>query len=152
MAGYVARDMSGSVPITETAPSARWDQVVYAKGAPFNITPVLTDGVVYADEMVNALVQRFGRQDGATGVRGYSLDNEPALWFDTHPRLHPSKVTYTELLSRSIALSQAINAVDSSAEVFGPAAYRLHRAIVAAGCDRSQYRGRWLYLVRRLLP
>jgi len=44
----------------------------------------------------------------ATGVRGYCLDNEPALWFDTHPRIHPDKVTYIELINKSVALSTAV--------------------------------------------
>ncbi|KAB8145969.1 hypothetical protein F8S13_02510 [Chloroflexia bacterium SDU3-3] len=123
MAGYVARDKNGTVTEAETAPSARWDQVVFAKGAPFTTTPVLTDGVVYMDEFVNFLVKKYGPSTSATGVKGYSLDNEPALWSSTHVRIHPSQLTYSEIVSRSIGLASAVKGVDPNAEIFGPAAY-----------------------------
>jgi hypothetical protein len=38
---------------------------------------------------VNLLVNKLGKaSDG--GIKFYSLDNEPALWPSTHPRIHPS--------------------------------------------------------------
>jgi hypothetical protein len=123
MAGYAAKDKNGVVEESQTAPSSRWVPVVAAKGAPFATDPDQADGAIYMDELVNFLVQQYGAAASPSGVRGYSLDNEPALWPSTHPRIHTAQLTYTELVSRSIALARAVKAVDSSAEVFGPAAY-----------------------------
>ncbi len=54
----------------------------------------------------------------------YCLDNEPDLWASTHPRLRPNgKLSYEELLSRTIALADAIKRVAPGALVFGPVSY-----------------------------
>ncbi len=123
MAGYVAADGKGTVQPSEVAPSARWDQESPKKPTAFAQTPDLTDGVVYMDEFVNALVQRYGGAASPQGVRWYSLDNEPALWSSTHPRIHPQAVGAAELLDRSVALASATKAVDPGAEIIGSAAY-----------------------------
>lgn len=122
-AGYVARDKNGTVSEGETAPSARWSKVVFAKGSPFTTTPDLSDGNVYVDEEVNLLVSRYGLGSTPTGVKGYSIDNEPALWPETHPRIHPGKTTVAEVIERGIALSRGVKGVDPTAEMFGPASY-----------------------------
>ncbi|TKH45533.1 hypothetical protein C1I60_03455 [Paenibacillus terrae] len=123
MAGYVAKDGNGSVEESEKAPSARWDQVVNAKNAPFQLQPDLNDNQVYADEFVNFLVKKYGAASTKTGVKGYALDNEPALWSHTHPRIHGEKVGAKELVDRSVSLSKAVKAVDAGAEIFGPVLY-----------------------------
>jgi len=123
MAGYVAKDKNGSVSVAETAPSSRWDKVQFVKGSPFSLSPSLTDTSVYMDEYVNFLVEVFGYANTATGVKGYALDNEPALWPSTHPRIHPNKTTCQEVTQKGIALSNAVKSVDSSAEIFGPVLY-----------------------------
>jgi len=123
MAGYVAADKNGAVSAAETAPSARWRQVVDAKGSPFSLTPDTSDGNVYMDEEVNYFVQKYGSASTSTGIKGYSLDNEPALWSSTHPRIHPDSVGAQELVDRSVSLSKAVKAVDPAAEIFGPALY-----------------------------
>ena len=121
MAGYVSADKDGSVTFEETAPSKRWNEVVFKKDAPFAETPDLTDDKVYMDEYVNYIVSKLGDASSATGIQGYSLDNEPVLWNDTHPYLHPEEVTSTELITKSIELAKAVKAVDPKAEIFGPA-------------------------------
>ena len=74
--------------------------------------------MVYQDELVNHLVGALGKaKDG--GVRYYALDNEPALWPSTHPRIHPARTTYAEMLSRSEATAAAITAVDPGAQILG---------------------------------
>ena len=123
MAGYAAADANGPVSAAETAPSPRWVKVEPRKNAAFATMPDLTDGVVYMDELVNLLVQRFGTAASATGVRWYSLDNEPELWPYTHPRIHPDTVRAAELVSRSIALATAVKDVDPTSEILGPAHY-----------------------------
>lgn len=123
MAGFVSADKNGAVTEAETAPSNRWTPVQFAKGSNFSFTPDLNDGVVYMDEYVNHLVQKYGNAASSTGINGYSLDNEPALWAGTHPRVFPQKLTVAELLNRSIALSKAVKEIDPSSEIFGPALY-----------------------------
>ncbi|MFZ5988339.1 MAG: glycoside hydrolase family 9 protein [Bacillota bacterium] len=122
-AGYVTADGDGPVSELEAAPSARWKEVRFAKNAPFTLTPDTTDDYVYMDEFVNFLVNKYGDASTPTGVKGYSIDNEPGLWSDTHPRIHPEKVTATELLEKSAALAKAVKNVDPYAEIFGPALY-----------------------------
>ena len=122
MAGYVAADGTGPVSEAEAAPSVRWAKVEPRKGGPLSTTPDPCDGVVYADEKVNLLVQRFGRAE-AGGVRWYALDNEPGLWASTHPRIHPAIVGAAELVERSVALASAVKAVDPGAGVMGPALF-----------------------------
>ena len=123
MAGYVAKDKSGPVSEAETAPSPRWAAAEFEKGSPYTLSPDLSDTSVYIDEYVNFLVNKFGAAYTATGIKGFSLDNEPSLWNSTHPRLHPLKPTCREIIQRSIALSKSVKDIDSSAEIFGPALY-----------------------------
>ena len=123
MAGYVAKDKNGPVSEAETAPSPRWAAAKFEKGNLLTLTPDLSDTNVYIDEYVNFLVNKFGMANTVTGIKGYSLDNEPSLWSSTHPRLHPLKPTCQEIIQRSIALSKAVKDIDSSADIFGPALY-----------------------------
>ncbi len=122
MAGYVSADGNGAVTDAETAPSARWVPVYPRKNKPFALTPDLNDNAVYLDELVNFMVDRYGRAaDG--GVLGYSLGNEPTLWPETHPRIHSDQPLAQELIDRSVALASAVKDVDSSAKIFGPALF-----------------------------
>lgn len=122
LAGYVAADKAGPVSSAETAPSARWKQIVHAKGSAFSLTPDLTDGAVYSDEAVNYLVTTLGTAAGG-GIRGYSLDNEPGLWSSTHPRIHSAAAGAAELAAKSKALAKAVKSVDQTAETFGGVFY-----------------------------
>lgn len=122
MAGYVSADNAGTVTPEQTAPSPRWARVQFRKGAPFSLQPDLNDGVVYMDEQVNFLVSTFGRADKG-GVTMYSLDNEPALWDNTHLRIHPKPATCDEMIERSVGLSAAVKDVDPTALVIGPALF-----------------------------
>lgn len=122
-AGYVSADGNGPVRASEAAPSARWKEVKFTKGAPFSLIPDTNDNYVYMDEFVNFLVNKYGNATSATGIKGYSLDNEPALWQMTHPLMHPQKPTCSELVNKNIELAKAIKAVDPGAEVFGGVMY-----------------------------
>ncbi|MDD7518105.1 glycoside hydrolase family 44 protein [Ruminococcus flavefaciens] len=123
LAGYVSADKDGTVTEEEKAPSKRWNKVVLTKDAPFADTPDLTDGVVYMDEYVNYIINKLGDSKSATGIQGYSLDNEPVLWNDTHSRMHPEPVTIKELGEKSIEMAKNVKKLDPNAEVFGPALY-----------------------------
>lgn len=137
MAGYVSADKAGAVADSEAAPSSRWNEVKFKKDGALSLTPDLTDGTVYMDEYVNYLVQTLGDASTSTGMQGYSLDNEPVLWNDTHSLLHPNEVSNQELVSKSIELSAAVKDVDPKAEIFGPAFWGMLPCI--NGSDGENY-------------
>ena len=119
---WVSADKSGPVEEAEKAPSKRFLKSLPKKPGPLSLKPDLSDGVVYQDEFVNLLVTKHGRADKG-GAKFYALDNEPALWPSTHPRVHPDRTTYKEIVSRSEALAAEITRLDPSAIVLGAVAF-----------------------------
>ena len=140
MAGYVSADKAGTV--TETAPSDRWNEVVFRKNGDLLLEPDLTDGKVYMDEYVNYLVKTLGDSTTSTGIQAYSLDNEPFLWNDTHPYLHPEECTADELIEKSIELAQVVKELDPNAEVYGPALWGMLPCI-QAGTSENFTDAKW---------
>ena len=122
LAGYVSADMDGIVSQSEKAPSNRWNKVELIKGSDFADTPDLTDGTVYMDEYVNYLVKNLGSAKNG-GIRGYSMDNEPALWNSTHALMHPEKTTCAEIVDKNVTMAKAVKQIDPDAEIFGPALF-----------------------------
>ncbi len=122
-AGYVSRDKDGPVSQSEQAPSPRWRQVRFAKGGVFTLNPDTSDAWVSVDEEVSFLVSRYGTAASVHGVRGYAVDNEPALWPFSHPRLHPAHTTVAEVIAKNVALAKAVKSVDPAAEIFGAVTY-----------------------------
>lgn len=133
MAGYVAADKNGTVSESEKAPSARWNEVAFRKNDTLLLEPDLTDDKVYMDEYVNYLVNTLGGAKTSTGIQGYSLDNEPFLWNDTHPLNHPEEAGCNELIDKSIELAKVVKEIDPDAEVFGPALWGMLPCAVAGG-------------------
>ena len=123
LAGYAAADKKGAVSEAEAAPSDRWNEVRLTKGSAFAETPDLEDGTVYMDEYVNYIIGKLGDSQAKTGIQGYSLDNEPALWSSTHSRIHPEPVGMKELSDKSAEMAAAVKKLDPKAEIFGPALY-----------------------------
>jgi mannan endo-1,4-beta-mannosidase len=123
MAGYAAKDKNGTVAAGEAAPSARWAEVRNLKGSALSPAPSLADNFVFMDELTAFLVDKYGGAAAATGIRGYALDNEPALWPSTHPLIHPNPPACLELLAKSIGLAGTIKGQDPAAETFGPVAF-----------------------------
>jgi len=119
MAGYVAADQAGTVTVGETAPSARWKQVVPKKPGSLIYPPNLSDNYIYVDEEVKHLVDTFGSASQPNGVKFYSLDNEPGLWDNTHPRIHPTPVYCAEYVAKTTATAKAIKDVDPEALIIG---------------------------------
>jgi len=89
------------------------------KPGAFVFQPAPTSPVVYQDEWVNHLVTRFGTA-GQGGVRFYEIDNEPMLWSSTQRDVHPAELSYDGLASMFAQYSDAIKAVDPTAQVLGP--------------------------------
>lgn len=118
MLDFVAADKSGNVTREQKAPSARFVRTLTKKRGPLSLTPDPRDGVVYQEELVNYLVTKLGKAQNG-GVRFYSLDNEPALWSETHPYVHPERTTYAEVVRRSEETAKMITDLDPSAFVLG---------------------------------
>ncbi len=123
LAGYVAADKKGIIRENESAPSARWNEVRLTKDGEFSDSPDLSDGIVYMDEYVNFIINTLGDSNSETGIQGYSLDNEPALWNHTHSKIHPDPVSIEELTEKSVEMAYAVKQLDPNAEIFGPALY-----------------------------
>jgi mannan endo-1,4-beta-mannosidase len=122
-AGYVAKDKKGNVSEGETAPSPRWTKVVFEKGSAFKAVPDTTDDAVYTDEFVALMKAKYGAADAANGVKRWAVDNEPALWPYTHPRLHKDTTRAAELVEKTTALALAVKKVDPQSEIFGGVFY-----------------------------
>ncbi len=89
------------------------------KPAPFVLNPDPGSSVVYQDEWVNHLKTLFG--SAATGgVRFFAIDNEPGLWSSTQRDVHPARVSYDEEARVFLNYSDAVKAVDPTAQVLGP--------------------------------
>ena len=89
------------------------------KPGPFVFQPAPASPIVYQDEWVNHLVSRFGTA-AQGGVRYYEIDNEPMLWSSTQRDVHPAQLSYDGLATVFAEYSDAIKAVDPSAQVLGP--------------------------------
>jgi Glycoside hydrolase family 44 len=122
LSDYVSADKNGPVAETDAAPSRRFVRSVPRKIGAYSAVPDLRDGVAYQDEFVAFLVKKLGTADHG-GPKFYSLDNEPALWPSTHPRIHPKPTTYAEIVRRSETTAAAITEIDPSAMVLGAVAY-----------------------------
>ncbi len=122
MIDWSTADKNGPVKEDEKAPSKRFLKSLPRRpGGPL-VTPDLADGAVYQDGLVALLVQKLGRA-AQGGVKFYSLDNEPALWPTTHPRVHPNPTTYEEITTRSEATAAMITELDPTATVLGAVAF-----------------------------
>ena len=126
MAGYVAKDKNGTVSVGDAAPSSRWAKVQARKNGPLSLQPDLTDNTIYVEEELNFLLNKFGQSNTATGIKAYSLDNEPCLWSSSHELLWGNRragTTVQNLMDKSIELAALIKEKDPGAEVYGPALY-----------------------------
>jgi mannan endo-1,4-beta-mannosidase len=119
---FVTADKDGSVAPEEKAPSKRWvKNLPVKKGAP-KFPPNREDNAVYQNEAVAHLTKTFGDAKKG-GVRFYSLDNEPALWNSTHPRLHPELTRYDEMVDKTERFADMITRMDPGALVLGAVCY-----------------------------
>ncbi|MBO9729956.1 MAG: glycoside hydrolase family 44 protein [Chitinophaga sp.] len=147
MAGYVAADGLGPVDEDECAPSPRWKKLVLEKPADFTLTPDNTAPEVYIDECLHFICTTEGAPDKG-GIRAYMLDNEPALWAQTHARLHPDKITWQELVTRSVALATAIKKIAPQADVYGLVAYGFAEMLhLQEAPDADTYGDRYAWLI-----
>lgn len=127
IAGYVSADKNGGGDVRNSG--ANYLQTRFRVGAPrkgsaFTLTPDPAAPTVYQDEFVNWVkTQAPYMQTDANRPVWFSLDNEPDLWFDTHPEVHPNKVTYAEITQKTIDYAKAIKDVAPGTKIFGPVNY-----------------------------
>ncbi len=118
---YVSADESPGGDVRNSGTNylmTRFKQNKPAKGSAFTLAPDTTDAYVYQDEFVNWVKSNYGSQQVI-----FSLDNEPDLWSGTHAEIHPTPVTYSELVTRSTQYASAIKAVWPGAETAGFVSY-----------------------------
>ena len=123
--GYVAGDEAGPVDIHDPGRfTRRFKREAPSKGAAFSLTPDPAAPVVYQDEFVNWVKTNYayGQSDPNRPIY-FALDNEPDIWAETHPEVHPDKLTYAELMQKTIAYSKAIKNVEPRAYIYGPVNY-----------------------------
>ncbi|HRK22367.1 MAG TPA: glycoside hydrolase family 44 protein [Fimbriimonadaceae bacterium] len=75
--------------------------------------------ISYQQNWLMHLVNRFGRADQG-GVKYYVLDNEPALWHETHRDVMPTGVRADDLFVKQRDAAALIKSVDPTALVCGP--------------------------------
>ena len=130
--GLVAGDESGPVSVANPPDLTRFKRVGFKKslivGDPFTLTPPTTDSIVYMDEFVWALDQKFPGL-GLFGANPehptfISLDNEPELWNSTHLELQDSTpVDSDSYITKTINLTKALKDQFPNAVIFGPVHY-----------------------------
>ncbi len=77
------------------------------------------NSTAFQQTFVQHLVDTFGTA-AAAGVRFYILDNEHAIWHQTHRDVHPVGARSTEIRDKMIAYASMIKNVDPGALVVGP--------------------------------
>jgi hypothetical protein len=117
---WVAADKNGNGDVNQ-APNflnTRFKQNRATKGAALSLTPDTADGFVNQDEFVN-----WVRTNITQVPVLFSLDNEPDLWSITHPRVHPMKVGYVELVERNVRFATMVKTVWPQVHVTGFVSY-----------------------------
>ena len=119
--GYVSADKGpeGDVNQTPDYLNKRFHKTIAKKNGPLQLKPDLNDAFVYQDEFVNWVEHTKSPAE----VVFYSLDNEPDIWSATHARIHPEKLTYAEIVQKTIEYAGAIKDVKADAMIFAPANY-----------------------------
>lgn len=112
----IARDKSG--PVAEAEVETRFVASRPQSSGEPDMTPDVSDDVVYQDAFAS-------RVSGEHPQVSFSLDNEPGSWNVTHPRIHPQRVTYAEVISRGVDYARAIRRVAPNSTIYGPASFGL---------------------------
>ena len=140
---YVSADKSPGGDVRTDAGTAyletRFRKNVASKGAPFSDPPDQGDNSVYQDEFV-----AWAKGCAGTVPVAFSLDNEPDLWAENHPEIHPDKVTYEELCQRSVRFATAIKAVWPAAPILGFVSYGWNGYTTLQGASDAAGKGEFV--------
>lgn len=129
--GWVAKDTtSSSFPRSEYPAQQEFDpdgrnagNGVGTDGKPLTPGLPVRTSIAAPPDFVARWVKAIREHEARRGksVDVYFLDNEPALWNDTHRDVHPEPVSYDELLDRTLKYGAAVRAVAPDALLAGPA-------------------------------
>lgn len=139
--GHVAADSGPGGDVADSGPDylqTRFKELSLAKGAPFSLHPSTTNALVYTDEFVN-WVKKVARPAHPGKQIFYALDNEPDIWFQTHPRIEAQQESYNSLCDKNGAAAAAIKRVDPAATVFGFVSYGWTGYINLQGAPDGSY-------------
>jgi hypothetical protein len=123
MQGYVVSKTRGAVTDEYKAPSEYWYPVMSRKGGEFLPDGYKDDEAVYMDEFINYLKETIGDSGQTAGIKAYSLDNEPALWENTHSLIQHEQISCEDFIKKTVDMASMVKEQDSGAEVYGPALY-----------------------------
>jgi hypothetical protein len=93
-------------------------------GKPLPAPPPSQTSVRFLPKDASAWVKRIRERDqnrSGRSVDMYILDNEPTLWGSTHRDVHPSPVSYDELLEKIVDYGSAVREADPDAVIAAPA-------------------------------
>lgn len=96
-----------------------WIDAEFEKNDAYLSRPNTEDDVVYMDEYVSFLVNKYDYAVNG-GINGYFLGYEPETWSERYPEAVPSPVTADELIKRSAQLAYSVKKIDPTALVYGP--------------------------------
>jgi hypothetical protein len=139
---YVSGDESPAGDVRNSGTDylqTRFKQNKPTKGSALSTSPSTDDAFVYQDEFVNWVKSGYG----TTNVI-FSLDNEPDIWSSTHAEVHPTPVTYAELVMRNTVYGAAVKSVWPTAEVAGFVSYGWTGYETLQGASDSQANGEFL--------
>jgi hypothetical protein len=133
--GWVAKDTSsGSFPVSVFGPQEKTDPYHpdFGNGKKPDGKTLIPPGpqtrtsvAVTPDDVADFVkrVRAYEKKIGKKLVFEWILDNEPGLWSTTHRDVHPTPLTYDELLEKTIAFGTAIRKADPDAVIAGPTSY-----------------------------
>lgn len=126
MGDWLAGDRKG--PVAPGTPLAsRFVRNHIWKTGSVTTSPNLRDRDVYQEDFV-ALVAETNAYTGTSPENTLllCLDNEPDLWNSTHSMIFPAKVTYADVIRRSIDTARMIRRHIPKGVLMGPASYGWH--------------------------
>lgn len=115
---YVTLQMMGKTA-GHSSSDGNWEDVSFSKNDSYLSRPDAEDGIVYMDEYVSYLVNKYGYAVNG-GINGYFLDREPENWHNLYPAAVTSPVTADDLIERSSELAYSVKKIDPTALVYGP--------------------------------
>ena len=107
MVGYLAADENGPVPPNVLPQDSPHFVPEYPSAS---ADPKPSDQHVYQDRFIQWVKRHYASSltPGSEHPIFFMLDNEPDLWSSTHVEVHPQKLSYAELIQRTIAYAWAI--------------------------------------------
>jgi hypothetical protein len=126
MIGWVAKDTTScGFPVSVFGEQLRVDpdtrgcgDGLTTGGTPLDPGPPTATSIAASPRFVGEWVSAI-RAKGLPRTRLYYLDNEPTLWHVAHRDVHPERLSYDELLSRTIEYGTAVREADPQARVGG---------------------------------